>query len=140
MGLMLACEGIDDSLVSALKFFKKGVHDDGSLIDYKSGVVIFLADLYSSMDKVFGEEKGFNSTLEERQNLYINAARSAKMAKEKISKLQPKNAKLLGGRASELCKAVKNESELYGGYNNSLCQYVAKQTSRARGRGGHSGG
>ena len=50
-GLILACEGMDKTVWSAWKFFKEGIHEDGSPIDYKKEVVQFLNDLHSSVDK-----------------------------------------------------------------------------------------
>ena len=90
-GLILACEFMDEMLRSAWKFFKEGVHEDGSPIDYKKQIVQFLNDLHLSVEKEFAAKlkrlvqlaaKGFNSALEERRNLYINSAGSVKMARE----------------------------------------------------------
>ena len=51
--------------------------------------------------------------LEERRNLDISSARSVKMANEKLGKLQP-SEKLFGGKARQLSKSMKDESELRG--------------------------
>ena len=122
-GIMVACEDMDKTLRDTWKFFKEGVHEDGAPIDYKKETLQFITDLHASVDKEFAGElkklvqmaaKGFNSALEERRTIYINSARSAKMAKERLGKLQPADAKLFGGKAGELSKAMKDEGELRG--------------------------
>ena len=98
-----------------MKFFKEGIHEDGAPIDYKKEITKFLNDIHLSVDKEFVAElkrlvqlaaKGFNSALEERRNLYINSYGSVKMAKERLSKLQPGEAKLFGEKAGQLLKAI----------------------------------
>ena len=122
-GIMVACEGMDETLRAAWNFFKEGMDDNGVPIDYKKGTLQFITDLHASVEKEFAGElkklvqmaaKGFNSALKERRVIYINSVGSAKMAKERLGKLQPADAKLFGGKAGELSKAMKDEGELRG--------------------------
>ena len=108
---MLACQDMDEMLVTSLQFFKEGVHEDSSPIDYKKEITQFLSELHASVDAEFCKElrkvvmlaaKGFNRALDDRRNLYVKAAGSTKMANERIKKLQPQDAKLFGGKAGEL--------------------------------------
>ena len=103
------------------------------------------------MDVEFGKElkkivllaaKGFNRALDDRSNLYIKAAGSAKMASERIKKLQPQDTKLFGAKAGELSKAMRNESELLGkgsgsrdGFPQHKPKYFGNRGGSARGGG-----
>ena len=142
---MLACQDMDEMLVTSLKFFKEGVHEDGSPIYYRKEITQFLSELHDSVDVEFGKElkkvvllaaKGFNKALEDRRNLYIKAAGSAKMANERIGKLQPQDAKLFGGKAGELSKAMRNESELLGKGSDSRDRFHQYKPNYFGNRGG----
>ena len=73
MGMIVACEDMDKTLRDAWKFFKEGVYEDRTPIDYKKEALQFITDLHASVEKEFAGElkrlvqmaaKGFNSALE----------------------------------------------------------------------------
>ena len=122
-GIMVACEGMDETLRVAQKFFKERVHVDGTPIDYKKEVSEFIADLHTSVGEEFAGElkslvemsaRGFNSALYERRTMYVSSAGSVKMAKDRLGKLQPADGKLFGGKTDDLSKAMKDKGELRG--------------------------
>ena len=50
-GVMVACEGMDETLRVALKFFREGVQMDGTPIDYRMEVVQFITILHALMEE-----------------------------------------------------------------------------------------
>ena len=72
MGIMVACESLDETLRSVQKFFKEGVYKDGTPINYKKEVSKFIVDLHTSVGEEFTGElmnlvemsaRGFNNAL-----------------------------------------------------------------------------
>ena len=105
-GVIVACEGMEETLRKAWIRFKEGVDDEGSPVDYKKEILQFIIDLHSVVDKKFAgvleklgqmSASGFNSTLEVRRAIYIHLVELG--AKERLRKLQPADTKLFGGKA-----------------------------------------